>query len=239
LARWTRGHVRERLAPLFRLTEAELPGPGRGHPLQLGEALGALPRAQVESLIPGLAKEQRAALARLGVRLGFSQVFLPALVKPRAVALRALLWNVRHGGRGTQVPPPGRVSVPVDPACHPPEFLEALGYARVGPRAVRVDILDRLEKLLMERGKQGPLRDTAELAQLLGAPPADMDGVLRALGYRPTEARGTGEGEGGVAWARVVRRRGAGKAKGRRPAAPRAPAADHPFAALSRLVRTP
>lgn len=184
LTRWVQEHVAAGLAPLLRLETAELTGGARGIAFQVAEALGALPRPPLEPLIAGLDKAQRRQLAALGLRLGFSHVFLPQLVKPRAVALRAMLWAVRHNQPlPAPVPPAGRVSVPA--ADLPGRLADAVGYPRIGPRAIRIDMLDRLEKELATRGRSGPLTAVGDLASLLGCSGEELGGVLTALGWRP------------------------------------------------------
>lgn len=190
LTKWLEAHVADRLGALVRLETEEqvegqpFAGAARGIAFQVAEALGGLPRARLESMIQTLTKEQRRQLASLGVRLGFSHVFLPALAKPKAVALRAILWAVKHGeALPVAVPPGGRVSVPEGEL--PAAMLEAVGYPKVGPRAIRVDMLDRLEKEMATRAKAGPVTKVADLTQLIGCTMDELTGVLAALGWKP------------------------------------------------------
>ncbi|MGQ9364823.1 helicase-related protein [Azospirillum sp. ST 5-10] len=225
LEAWLKGLVARRLKPLLALGKAEeLAGAARGLAFQLEEGLGVLPRAAVAGLIDGLGRDERRALARRGVRLGVTRLFVPALMKPAAVELRALLWAVHAGlPLPAPAPPPGRVSVVAQPAeggtSWPAGFWEAIGYPLAGPRAVRVDMLDRLEVELV-KARDGVLPAEAVLAQIIGTGAEELAEVLAALGYaRAVAADGT------VSWRR------------RRPARPRprretAPSADHPFAKL-------
>ncbi|PWC32557.1 helicase-related protein [Azospirillum sp. TSO35-2] len=232
LDRWLKDHIAARLKPLFALSGADglsggLSGAGRGLAFQLVEGLGVLPRAPVAAMVERLEREDRKALTRLGVRLGVSHLYLTALAKPAAVSLRALLWAVAKGHPlPVPVPPPGRVSVealPVTDGGAPPAFWEAIGYPVAGGRALRVDMLDRLETELLTTSKAGtPIREVA-LGQRVGLSAEELGAVLAGLGY----ARAVAE-DGTVTWKR------------RRPQAPRprreAPTnADHPFAKLRQL----
>ena len=237
LGRWVEGFVKDRLAPLFKLREADLAGPARGLAFQLSESLGSLARPDLEPLIAGFSKADRQALNRLGVRLATSQVFLPALIKPRAVETRGLLWAVLHGGHAAMplpppTPPAGRVSVATDAV--PPGFWEAVGYPPMGPRALRADILERFERELYRRSGEGPLTAAPELAQMIGSTPQDLEGVLAAMGYRRRE-----DEAGAVTWARGKPPRRRQERKGRRRGAaanPRAEASpDSPFAKLRQI----
>ena len=52
-------------------------------------------------------------MARLGLRFGVEAVYLPDMLKPAQIELRALLWNLYLNDSGTfHAPPPaGRVTI--------------------------------------------------------------------------------------------------------------------------------
>jgi len=212
------------LAPLERLRQADLGGPARGLAFQLVEALGALPRAPLESLLESLKRADRQALGRLGVEAGASFVYLPALLKPRPAALKALLWSVWKGlPLPAPLPPPGRVSVPAAPGVAP-QLHQVIGFPVVGPLAIRIDIRERFERRLHAEFKTGVLQATPQLASSIGASPDELPLVMEALGWKPV----VGPDGQSIVW----RRRTAKKPRPK-PQAP--PPADHPFAALRAL----
>jgi ATP-dependent RNA helicase SUPV3L1/SUV3 len=130
------------------------------------------------------------------------------------------------------LPPPGRVSVVATGA--PPAFWEAIGYpmasAKAGDqkggegRALRVDMLDRLETEMLTLAKSGASAPEVVLGQRVGLSAEELAGVLSGLGY----ARSVAE-DGAVTW----KRRRPSAAKPRRDRAP--VNADHPFAKLRQL----
>jgi ATP-dependent RNA helicase SUPV3L1/SUV3 len=226
LERRLTGQIARDLAPLLTLVEADLPaGPARGLAFQLAEAGGLLERAAVAAEIDALTGDGRTALWKLGVRLGLRHIYLPALMKPAAVAMAGMLWAARRGAKfPVPLPAAGRVSFIADPAW-PADYWAALGYPLAGPRAVRADMLERFERLVLD--KAAP----AASARLLALPVGELDGVLEGLGY----VRHVGE-DGAAAWrmGRATQRR---PIKDRKPAKPLSP--DHPFAALAQLQRKP
>ncbi|MEQ8968249.1 MAG: helicase-related protein [Azospirillaceae bacterium] len=238
---WVTGHVAEILAPLVRLRDAGLTGPGRGIAFQLVEALGAVPRGSVAELAGALDREGRRDLAACGVRLGSRWIYLAQLCKPRAVALRGLLWSLAVGAAlPAPLPAPGAPSMPVAQEA-PAGFHEAIGYPPAGGRAVRVDRLEALARRVEVLDKQGPFAADPALAQAVGAPKAALPEILAALGFRAE----TGE-DGRELWrktgkAKASAKAGAkatGKAKARRDRRRREPAADSPFAKLAALGGT-
>lgn len=232
LAAFVQARIAADLAPLLRLRDADLSGPARGIAFQLADATGNLPRTALDPLIQTLDRDGRKALARLGVRLGFSRVFLPALAKPRCMAMLGLLWSVREGGDlPVALPPPGRISVP---RGHLPDgLLAAVGFLPLGPRAVRVDMADRLEAALAERAPKGELSDLSGLAPLAACTAAEVPGILAALGWR--EKRQPPPAEGEAAKPPVWTRRRPTRAKAEKAARPVPLDTDHPFAALAKL----
>jgi ATP-dependent RNA helicase SUPV3L1/SUV3 len=181
LAAWLEAHLRAALAPLFALREGAPPGAARGLAFVLAEGLGSVSRRTVAEQVAALPPEDRRALSRLGVTLGRLAVFLPALLRPETLRLRARLFAVRHGG--PVVPgPEGLPSVPLELA-RPAAFYLACGYQPAGPRAVRVDRLERAAALAARLARAGPFTPPRELAPILGCRPTEVKAVLAALGY--------------------------------------------------------
>ncbi len=197
LASWLEAHLRAWLGPLFGARGAALSGPARGLVFVLGESLGTVPRRQVAAQLAALAPDDRRELARLGVTLGKVNVFLPGLLQPEALRLRARLFAIRHGVPALAAPD-GIPSVPIDHALSSASYA-ACGYQPAGPRAVRVDRLDRVAAAAARLSRDGPFAVPREFATLLGCAPAEVPGVLAAIGYA--------EREGRFAWRRAADRR--------------------------------
>jgi ATP-dependent RNA helicase SUPV3L1/SUV3 len=146
----------------------------------------------------------RAALRRLGVRFGFYNVFLPALIKPAPAEALTLLWSLKHDligqkgyGEVVGLLAAGRTSFAPDPTIDT-VFYRLAGFAVAGPRAVRFDILERLADqirpaLFWKEGVEvrpdagfgkGAFFVTPGMLSILGATHDDMAAVLSGLGYR-------------------------------------------------------
>ena len=229
LAEFLRVALHRGLAPLFRAREAELGGAARGLVFQLGEALGSLPSAEVAAQRAALAAADRKALARLGLRLGVETVYIESLLKPRAAALRGLLWAVWHGAAAPAVP---GLAALRDPAVTDAAY-RAMGWRVLGPRVLRVDRVERLAAAARRLARQGPFGATPALAQLAGSSSDDLTAMLPALGYRAVL------GENGVSFQARGRRAGPERqgaaSRRRKQRRDDAPAADGPFAKLREL----
>jgi ATP-dependent RNA helicase SUPV3L1/SUV3 len=197
LASWLDAHLRAHLGPLLAARDATLSGAARGLVFVLAESLGTVPRRQVAAHLAALAPDDRRALNGLGVTLGRLTVFMPGLLRPEALRLRARLFAIRHGGPAVAAAD-GIPSVPLHPGLSS-AFYAACGYQAAGPRAVRVDRLDRVAAAASRLSREGPFALPAELAPMLGCPPGEVPAVLAALGYV--------ERDGRFAWRRNGERR--------------------------------
>ena len=182
LAEAAREQIRRPLTPLFRLAEASLEGASRGLAYQLVESLGSLPVLAIGAQAAALDKVARKRLAQLGVRLGTEVVYLAPLLNARAGGMAALLWAVRAGAP-LPLPPVRGVSPLRDPGLADGLY-EAMGYRVLGPRALRVDRVERLALAARRLARQGPFAPTPELIATAGCRKDELAGVLAALGYR-------------------------------------------------------
>jgi ATP-dependent RNA helicase SUPV3L1/SUV3 len=141
----------------------------------------------VAEQVAALSRGDRRALSGLGVTLGRLSVFLPALLRPATIRLRARLFAARHGGP-TVPGPQGEPSVTLDRALAPAFYL-ACGYQPAGRRAVRVDRLDRAAAVAARLSRSGPFAPPRELPSLLGCPQTEVAAVLAGIGYIERQGR--------------------------------------------------
>ena len=194
LTGWLTGALVHGLGPLVTLAggnEAMSPA-ARGLAVRLVETLGVLPRERAEDQIEALGRGDRQALARAGVRLGVTHVFVPALLRPEPTRWRLALWAVWNGvPELPALPPPGRVSL-TPGEDWPAGFVETAGFWRVGPQAVRVDMVDRLARAIHgRRAGRAPFLADPNWAASLGLGHDGLARLMRALGYRPQLVDGT------------------------------------------------
>lgn len=208
LEAWLTEIVNERLKPLVELNAAQdIAGLARGIAFRLSENFGIMRREGVAEEIRALDQQARAQLRRYGVRFGAFNIYIPALLKPASAELTLVLWALKNAAAcglslETLPEPPraGLTSVVVDPAL-PEAFYRAAGYHVCGPRAVRVDMLERLADLirpllawradpanatLPPKGASGDGGFTVipEMMSILGCSSGELGEVLKALGFR-------------------------------------------------------
>jgi len=213
------------------------PGPARGLAFQLAESLGSI--ARKSPALPHDVRSAAQALRPFGVRVGWHSVYLPRLIKPAPAALAALLWAIHAKLERIPPPPqPGLTSFAIsknDDFEVPDEFLAAAFYRRLGARAVRLDILERMETVLADAAK---LKTNADevlnvLISLLGCGQSDALAVVKLLGWR-RETHESKTGETTMALPVWQRTKGARTRRHQRSGKPATP--DSPFARLADLI---
>lgn len=185
LKAWLRGHVDSVLEPLKALENEEgITGSAQDIARRVYDALGIILRDDIRDLIEKLDQEGRQALRQRKVRLGPVLVFLPALNKPAAVRLRALLWSLWNDkALPADVPGNGTTSVSIAGKEVDPLYYRTIGYPVYGPRAVRVDMLDRVIGCIYDNAKSGQFQAKHEMAEWMGCSIPDLYAILEAMGH--------------------------------------------------------
>ncbi|AKF09835.1 ATP-dependent DNA helicase [Sandaracinus amylolyticus] len=176
MAAYARDLVAELLRPI---ASHDAEGLVRGVLWQLERGLGTLDVERAKGEIAALSDEDRSALAERGVVIGRRTVFARGLLSAEALRVRALLVRVHRGGKEPRAPMRGAVSIPRRKEV-PFESYLAVGLLPLGPRVVRVDIVERVLTRLRE--SEPDVRN--EIGSWLGVRDRELPKVLAALGAR-------------------------------------------------------
>jgi ATP-dependent RNA helicase SUPV3L1/SUV3 len=181
---------------------------------------GIVARDTVAKPLAELDRDQRRAMARLKVRIGALDLFMPDVLKPEARRWRTALRAAASGEAMPALPPESSVVLPT-PADGERERLARLGFRSIGPQMLRVDMVERFARHAHEAraGKHPAFVDEA-LVTSLGLQPPALARLMKDLGFRP------GAGERPWIW------QGRSRPRPERPADP-----SHAFAALAGLRR--
>ncbi|HYO97280.1 MAG TPA: helicase-related protein, partial [Polyangiaceae bacterium] len=158
------------LAPVRELGRSDV-GALRAIAYQLEQGLGSARKDELSGSLSALELSEELLLRQRGVVVGRYSVHLPALLRPAALLQRATLLAVYESG--SRIPATlGRASYPVG-ALGAKAWL-ALGYVALGPRALRVDLMERL-------AEEASLLDTSRMLGSLGVPRHERARVSNAL----------------------------------------------------------
>jgi ATP-dependent RNA helicase SUPV3L1/SUV3 len=158
--------------------------------------------------------EVRVKLKAIGIRAGRFALYVPEVLKPKPMAMRAQLWALSHDIPTPSLPAPGLVSIPADGVMAlswPPGFAEIMGWVPAGPILVRLDVAERVAGELgyLTRRAAAPL--PPETLGRFGIKGEALGSVLAGLGFRLITPEPLPEGVEGpvlpvmVSWARPER----------------------------------
>jgi ATP-dependent RNA helicase SUPV3L1/SUV3 len=230
LAAFVTAEISAALQPLLQAMNHPKPE-FRGLMHRLGEAIGVLPGEQFQ---PSL----RTALKPLGVEAGQFAVFLPALLKPKAAGIRAMLWALWHEAETPELPAAGLVSTS-PPAHWSDDMALAMGWVKTGPVMLRLDIAEKIGRELSYMIRKHPVALPAGLNSRMSVKPEHLPAVLNRLGLRIIPAAALAPDKfGPPAPAMLARRKAIRPITVKAAPAPMAPLPDNPFAALAALQRT-
>ena len=148
----------------------------------------------------------------LGVGVGIGLSYVPSVVAVQR-------WFVRRRGTASGIAVAG-----IDPG-----YYAAIGFPVAGPRAIRIDMLDRLIARLHRMTVKGAMPPDPTIAQVLGCGKEEADAVLLALGW------GRREEDGIVVYRRQRPPRPQPNAQSRRRVPPLGDGDRSPFAILRQL----
>ncbi len=226
LSAFLNAEITATLAPLF----AEFPPPLRGLRHRLREALGIIPAEPVPAAAQALLKPG-------GITAGTFAVFLPALLRPKPAALRAVLSAVWTGAATPVLPAPSLVSHPV-PAGWSRDNALSYGWLIAGPVMIRLDIAEKLTRELGYLIRKTKMPVPPGLASRFSVRPEQLPVILNELGLRIIHAAALTPQQYGPPAPPLLARRKHGLAQAAPAAAVlRPPSTDNPFAALAALQR--
>jgi ATP-dependent RNA helicase SUPV3L1/SUV3 len=204
---WLAHHIEVRLKPLVDIAKAEdIAGLPRGIAFRLRESFGILRRETVTDEIKSLDQDGRAQLRKYGVRFGAHHIYFPLLLKPASADLLLLFWLLKHGSEHTltaasisDAPRQGLTSVTRNAAL-PEAFYRAAGFHVCGPRAVRIDMLERLADIIRPLTAWKPVDANAtppagaagggafkirpDMMSIMGCSGDELGAILESLGFR-------------------------------------------------------
>ena len=187
---WVRHQIERVLGPLraagLAAQDAKVPAAARSILAMLVDEGGIVARAAVAIPLAALDRDQRRMIARLKVRIGALDLFMPDSLKPEPRRWRTAL---RASAAGEAMPalPPESVVLIAAPDDGERALLTRLGFRTLGPQMLRVDLVERIAARAHEAraGKTQPLIDP-DLVTSLGLQPAAVARLMKDIGFRPT-----------------------------------------------------
>ena len=152
---------------------------------QLYENNGVLKRNKVKDIVNSISKEDRKQLRQLGIKIGRYHIFLPKMLKPKAVNLRIALWKFYNNiVNDYKIPKSGLNFLVDDNLNFNSKFLLLCGFEKFKNFYVRVDILEKLFIKIIENTKKNDFQINPDMMNLLGSSKENFYKLLNLMNYR-------------------------------------------------------
>ena len=185
---WLTKHMHEHLGDLLNLTKIKVENQYlRALIFQLYENNGVIKREKIDHIIKLISKDERKKLWSLGIKLGRYHVYLPKMLKPKAVALRVSLWKLYYDmSSNTQIPKFG-LNFITDEKFNK-KFLLLCGFEHFSSFFVRVDILEKLFISILENTVNKKFKITTNMMNLLGCSKENFYKLMILMNYKKDKA---------------------------------------------------
>ena len=188
LNKWLSEYKNNLLGDLIKLTRYKISNQYlRGLLFQLYENNGVIKRESIEKIVKLIPAEERKKLWGMGIKIGRYHIYLPKMLKPKAVEFRINLWKIFHNfSNYNEIPKSGlnflsNVKVEKD-------FLLLCGFEKFRDFFVRIDILEKLFLKIIENTKDKRFKVNSEMMNLLGCSKENFYKLMNYMNYKKDKA---------------------------------------------------
>ena len=187
LKNWISSHITEVLGDLINLSEKKVEDQYlRALAFQLYENNGVLKRKEVGEIIKLISKEERKKLWNMGVKIGRYHVFLPKMLKPKAVMLRTTLWKIYNNILSNLNIPKFGLNFVVNENFNE-QFLLLCGFERFKDYFVRIDILEKLFINIIDKTLDRKFKISPDMMNLLGCTKENFFKLIGLMNYKKSK----------------------------------------------------
>ena len=184
LKHWVDSHINEVLSDLINLTKVKIENQYlRALAYQLYENNGVLKRKNIDDIIKLISKEERRKLWSMGIKIGRYHVFLPKMLKPKAVMLRTMLWKTHNNILSNLDIPKFGLNFVVNNNFNE-KYLLLCGFERFKDYFIRIDILEKLFINIIDVTIERKFKISPEMMNLLGCTKENFLKLMNLMSYK-------------------------------------------------------
>ena len=184
LNKWLANYINEVLGDLIKLTQHQVNNQYlRGLIFQLYENNGVIKRSEVDKIVKLIPAEERKKLWGMGIKIGRYHIYLPKMLKPKAVEFRISLWKIFYNLPDKNVIPKSGLNFLTDITLDK-NFLLLCGFEKFKEFFVRIDILEKLFLKILENSKDKKFKINAEMMNLLGCSKDNFYKLMAYMNYK-------------------------------------------------------
>ncbi len=184
LKQWFESYINEILGDLINLTKKKIENQYlRALVFQLFEKNGVIKRSEIENIVKLIPAEERKKLWGMGIKIGRYHVYLPKMLKPKAVEFRVSLWKIFNNlSKNEEIPKSGLNFI--QNKRYEKNFLLLCGFEKFREFFVRIDILEKLFIKILNCTKDRKFKINAEMMNLLGCTKENFYKLMTYMNYK-------------------------------------------------------
>jgi len=191
LNKWLSSHINEVLGDLIKLANRKIENQYlRGLVFQLYENNGVIKRSEVSQLVKSIPAEERKKLWGMGIKIGRYHIYLPKMLKPKAVKFRINLWKIFNNLSDKYKIPQSGLNFLISKNFEK-NFLLLCGFEKFKEFFVRIDILEKLFIKILDNSKDRKFKVSAEMMNLLGCSKENFYKLMDYMNYKKDKVADT------------------------------------------------
>ena len=191
LKNWIDLYIKEVLGDLLNLNREDVKNKYiRALMFQLFENNGVLKREIVKDIVNSIKTEERKKIWDLGIKIGRYHIYLPKMLKPKAVSLRISLWKLFYQTGVSQEIPRSGLNYLIDKKYNK-NFLLLCGFEKFKKHYVRIDILEKLFIKILSKTDKRKFKIDSDMVNLLGCNKNDFYSLMLCMRYKKSKEEDT------------------------------------------------
>ena len=184
LNKWLNDHIDKVLGDLIKLTKHKIENKYlRGLVFQLYENNGVVKRNNVEQIVKSIPTEERRKLWDMGIKIGRYHIYLPKMLKPKAVEFRVRLWKIFNNFSDKNEIPQSGLNFLIN-KDYDNKFLLLCGFEKFKEFFIRIDILEKLFIKIIDSTKDRKFKINSEMMNLLGCSKENFYKLMNYMNYK-------------------------------------------------------
>ena len=191
LQKWLANYINEVLEDLIKLTKHKIRNQYlRGLVFQLYENNGVVKRNDVDKIVKSIPSDERKKLWGMGIKIGRYHIYLPKMLKPKAVEFRISLWRIFNNLSSKNEIPKFGLNFLFN-KNYEKNFLLLCGFEKFAKYFIRIDILEKLFIKILNSSKDRKFKINSEMMNLLGCTKEDFYELMTLMNYKKDKAQDT------------------------------------------------
>jgi len=191
LKKWLNNYINNILGDLINLTKQETKNQYlRALVFQLYEKNGVIKRNEIDNIVKLIPVDERKKLWGMGIKIGRYHIYLPKMLKPKAVEFRISLWRIFHNLTNEKKIPQSGLNF-INNKNYEKNFLLLCGFEQFKEYFVRIDILEKLFIKILDNTKDRKFKINAEMMNLLGCTKENFYKLMTYMNYKKDKIEDT------------------------------------------------